>query len=813
MKISMFTDTNDLEKLSGIVKRVTFHSLETGWSVLKINPIDAKNKEITVTIHQSKVFAGATIDFYGNWVHHQKYGDQFKATKAVERKPATANALEKYLGSGLIKGIGPVFSKRIVSHFGKDTLEVFDTRIQRLTEVPGIAKKKLEMVQSAWTEHKDIKDVMLFLQEYDISTLFAVKIYKTYGKEAISVVSQNPYRLAQDIFGIGFFSADKVALSINPEMEESEQRIRAAIDHILDNSREEGHVFLTKDQITKQVNELLSRSIDEKISLLLQKMENEGVVKVRELSQTCYYAPSLYYDEEYIAKKIKTLAKKTQALDSDRLKQWIKNYTQKHSIFLSPEQEEAIINIVNYGFSVLTGGPGCGKTTTTRVLVALLRAMRKTVLLAAPTGRAAQRMTEVIGIKAKTIHRLLEWQPSAGGFKKNDQDPLKTNFLIIDECSMLDVHIASALLRSVSPYTQVVFIGDSDQLPSVGAGNIFKDIIASNTVPVFRLTKIFRQAKESYIIRFAHEINKGITPIIESPFHKPYIWQQRLDCLFIDSDEATKEQLHFIKRVKTMMSPVIPAKEDLYTNEYEFSIPEKFQHVDIEKLAQTKSHTEELKEVLKKVHPWSTLNYGLSATDTIKKIYIESIPKYFGKQIEIQILSPMIRGSLGTYNLNKLIQETLNPQKPGITSMRIGEKIFRIGDRVIQRRNNYDLQVFNGDIGKIIYINNEELNMQVEYKIGNGDNRFVTYEKETLSEIELAYAITIHKSQGSEFEAIIIPITTQHFTMLFRNLLYTGLTRAKKLAVFVGSRKALSIAVKNNKTMVRQTALETLLRS
>lgn len=815
MKTDMFTDKSASEKLSGIVKRVTFHSPETGWSVLKITPISTPNKEIAVTIHQSKVFAGATIDFYGTWSHHAKYGDQFKAVKAVERKPASANALEKYLGSGLIKGIGPVFAKRIVNHFGRDTLEVFDTRIERLLDVPGIARKKLEMVQSAWTEHKDIKDVMLFLQEYDISTLFAVKIYKTYGKEAISVVSKNPYKLAQDIFGIGFFSADKVALSINPNNEESDQRITAAIDHVLDNSREEGHVFLTLDQIIKQVNELLSKTLDEKITTLLQKMEKENIIKVRELDgTTCYYAPSLYYDEEHIAKKIKNLTKNKKKIDPDRLKQWIKNYTEKHQISLSPEQEEAIINIVQSGFSILTGGPGCGKTTTTRVLVALIQAMRKTVLLAAPTGRAAQRMTEVIGLQAKTIHRLLEWQPAAGGFKKNDQDPLKTNFLIVDECSMLDVHIASALLKAVSPHTQVVFIGDSDQLPSVGAGNIFKDIISSNSVPVFRLTKIFRQAQESSIIRFAHEINQGLSPIIESPFHKPYIWNQKLDCLFIDSEEATQEQLHFIKRVKTLAlkNPTQPDEEG-YTHEQEFSIPEKFQHVDIQKLSDTHSHIDELKQVLKKVHPWSTLNYGLSATETIKKIYTETIPKYFGKQTEIQILSPMIRGSLGTHNLNRLIQETANPQRPGVTSMRIGEKLFRLGDRIIQKRNNYDLQVFNGDIGRISYINNEELRMQVEFKTSKTESRFVNYEKETLSEIELAYAITIHKSQGSEFEAIIIPVATQHFTMLFRNLLYTGLTRAKKLAIFIGSRRALAIAVRNNKSMIRQTALETLLRN
>lgn len=826
MNTEMFTDQTQLERLSGVVVRITFHSIETGWSVLKVNPSGTPNKEVPVTLHQSKVFAGATMDFYGNWTHHPKYGEQFKAVKAVERQPASANALEKYLGSGLIKGVGPVYAKRIVDHFGKDTLDVFDTHIERLTEVPGIATKKLEMIQAAWVEHKDIKDVMLFLQEYDISTLFAVKIYKTYGKDAIQIVSENPYKLAQDIYGIGFFSADQVALSMKLDPE-SEQRIRAAIDHVLDSSREEGHCYLTLVQITKQVNELLTNSLDEQIAKLLDVMEQEGVIKTRTLSLAtkeqeatnikCYYSPSIYHDEEFIAKKVKELGKKRVTVDTKRVTNWIGKYTQKYSVSLSPEQEDAVIGIIQNGFSILTGGPGCGKTTTTRVLVALLKAMGKRVLLAAPTGRASQRMTEVIGEKAKTIHRLLEWQPAQGGFKKNDQDPLQANVLIVDECSMLDVHLAAALLRAVSPITQVLFIGDADQLPSVGAGNIFKDIIASGSVSVFHLTKIFRQAQESSIIRFAHEVNKGITPVIESPFHKPTVWQEKLDCLFIDSDEATQEQLHFIKRVKwlaksnaSLENKKSVNEESLYTNADEFIIPDKFQHVDIEKLAHTQTYVEELKEVMKRVHPWSSLNYGLSATDTIKKIYTESIPKYYGRKIEIQILSPMTRGSLGTYNLNKLIQEAVNPAQTGKSQLQLGERIFRVGDRVIQKRNNYDLQVFNGDIGKIKDIDNEDMKIQVEYKAGE-EIRAVEYEKEALSEIELAYAITIHKSQGSEFEAIIIPITTQHFNMLYRNLLYTGLTRAKKLAIFIGSRKALAMAVRNNKTTVRQTALENLL--
>lgn len=814
------------EKLSGIVKRITFHSPETGWTILKVNPFDKPLLEVPVVIHQSKVFAGATMDFYGNYTHHPKFGEQFKATKAVELKPASANALEKYLGSGLIKGIGPMYAKRIVDHFGKDTLEVFDTNITKLLDVPGIAKKKLETIVTAWEEHKDIKDVMMFLQGYDISTLFAVKIYKTYGKESISIVSENPYRLAKDIFGIGFFSADKIALNMKLG-EASEQRIGAAIDHVLDGSRDEGHCYLTKEQIIKQINELLQSSLDTPIATLLETMEKEGAIKVRilqekeitkEMPLKGYYAPSIYYDEEYVAKKIKELAKKNISVDTTRIKTWISKYCEKYKISLSDEQEASVIGITKHGFAILTGGPGCGKTTTTRVLVSLLQAMHRKVLLAAPTGRASQRMTEVIGIQAKTIHRLLEWQPSKGGFAKNDQDPLKTDVLIIDECSMLDVHLAAAVLRAVSKNTQVLFIGDADQLPSVGAGNIFKDIIASKKVQVFHLTKIFRQAQESLIIRFAHEINKGVTPRIESPIHRTTSWQEKVDCLFIDSDEATQEQLHFIKRVKIMKNSEsitqekVLEEEKMYLHNAEFVIPEKFQHVDIEKLLQSQTQIEELKRVLKTVHPWSTLHYGMTATDVVRKMYSETIPKYFGKQTEIQILTPMTKGSLGTVSLNRLIQQTVNPPRQGIAQIQLGERIFRVGDRIIQKRNNYDLNVFNGDIGRITAIDNEEMTVSVEYKSGS-ETRIVEYAKEALAEIDLAYAVTIHKSQGSEFEAIIIPVTTQHFNMLFRNLLYTGLTRAKRLAIFVGSRRALAMAVRNDKTLVRQTALEDLLKT
>jgi exodeoxyribonuclease V alpha subunit len=815
--------SNALEKLSGIVKRVTFHSPESGWSVLKVSPFSREQEEIAVTVHQSKVFAGATIDFYGEWVNHPKFGRQFKAVRVEERKPATANALEKYLGSGLIKGVGPVTAKRIVKYFGKDTLEVFEHEIERLTEVPGIAALKLKSISLAWKEHQEIRNVMMFLQSHGISTLFAVKIYKTYGQEAVPVVSENPYRLSQDIYGIGFFSADRVALSLGLA-EDSSARVKAAIGHVLQSAREEGHCYLTKEQILEQVEELISLYKPERIEYELKEMEKADELKTRYLLNaeeqvvSCYYAHSIFYDENYIAAKAKQLAKGKLNPPVQRLQQWITGYCQQKEIQLSDEQEASILQLVTHRMGILTGGPGCGKTTTTRVLVALLQAMGKDVLLAAPTGRAAQRMSEVIGLEAKTIHRLLEWEPAAGGFMKKEDNPLNCNFLIIDESSMLDVHLAAALLRAVPGNAQLLLIGDADQLPSVGAGNIFKDLIASGVVPTARLTKVFRQAQESKIITYAHQINGGTVPKIDSPFYNPKLWAEKSDCLFIDSEEATQEQLRFISRVKR--SYIQEREEELqqaaepdevYMKSSELTIPPKFEHVDLEKLIHADSHTDELQEVLRRVHPWSSLHWGYSAVDMVEKLYMDIIPKYYGKGAEVQILSPMSKGSLGTHNLNEVIQQAVNPPGGGKIQLTLGGRTFREGDRVIQRRNNYDLNVFNGDIGRIMSIDSEGMSCLVAFASGQ-EVREVAYEKEHLPELELAYAITIHKSQGSEFEVVIIPLVNQHFNMLFRNLIYTGLTRARKLAVFVGSRNALKTSVNKQNTALRQTALQWLLQ-
>ncbi len=814
------------ETVKGIVQRVTYHNADTGWSVLRVSPFNNPGSMETVTVHQTQVFAGATMEFHGVWTIHPQFGRQFKADRAIEKKPATAAALEKYLGSGLIHGVGPKTAARIVGHFRENTLEVFENDIDMLVEVPGIAGKKLEMIKEAWREHRMVREVMMFLQGHGISTLFAVRIYKKYGDQAICIVSEDPYRLAGDFYGIGFFSADKVALSLGLA-KDSQQRIVAAVRHVLAAGREQGHCYLLLTQIRAEVSLLLGFDSAGRLSDILRLMEGDNQLKVRVLNlpgeseQFCYYSKTLYYDEAFVARTISTMAYPL-TIDEKFISQWIDRYCRQQGVHLSGQQAIAVRSIAASRFSVLTGGPGCGKTTTTLVIVRLLEYLGKRVLLAAPTGRAAQRMSEVIGREAKTLHRLLEWQN--GTFQKNQEQPLRADVLIVDECSMLDISLTASLLKAVPPSCQVLLIGDADQLPAVGAGNVLRDIILSGVVAVFRLTEIFRQARASKIIEFAHQLNKGITPHIDSPFKKPELWTEKVDCLFIDSDEATKEQLDFVTRVKrtydfqTSHFEVLTTAENLFefrteerilsSYEQDFVIPKKFQHVDLQKIKAADGHVEELKAVLAKVHPWSTLHYGFAAVDAVVRLYLQWIPKYYGKDGEIQILSPMTRGSMGTANLNRIIQEAANPPAPGKAQLQVGERIFRTGDRVIHRRNNYELNVFNGDIGKITAIDNTALSCVVEFF---PDGRKVYYQKDDILELDLAYAITIHKSQGSEFSAVIIPVLTQHFKMLFRNLIYTGLTRARRLAVLVGTRKALAMAVHRQDTSKRQTALQLLL--
>ena len=839
--------SDQLERLIGIVERVTFHNADNGWTVLKVAPFREPNKRIAVLIHQVKVFAGATMEFQGSYSHHPKFGEQFKAVSAIEKKPATSAAMEKYLGSGLIKGVGPGIAKRIVGHFKERTLDVFENKITELLSVPGIAEKKLETIRLSWDEHKAIRDVMIFLQGYGISTLFATKIFKTYGAKAIQTVSENPYRLAQDIYGIGFFSADQIALAMGFERA-GIPRIEAGIKQVLSASREQGHCFLTEKQILAQTPELLREPMDpEKVISVLGSLLKTDQAKCRTLDrengpERCFYSKGLYFDELTAAKSISGLARISLEVDSKRIEAWVSRYCEKQSKKLSDEQFHAVCGIATQSFSILTGGPGCGKTTTTQVLFKLLSAMKKRVLLAAPTGRAAQRMSEVIGSQAKTLHRLLEWSPDKGGFKRDEKNQLECDFLIVDETSMLDISLAASLLKAVPPQAQVLFIGDPDQLPAVGAGDVLADLLKVEHLSRFRLTKVFRQAQASSIIRFAHEINTGSVPRILSPLAHPNAFSEGNDCLFLDADEATQDQIQFIEKAKSVIASTRSSSDGALLKQGEewigrmqttdagslevdrlfrperideaevrspvLVIPEKFKHVRLENQAQANSNTRELIEVIKNVHPWSSLHYGLTALDSVMRLYTKSIPEWLGPGTEIQVLTPQVRGSVGTLSLNASLQNISNPEAPSKRQLKLGEKILRQGDRVIQTRNNYDLGVFNGDIGQISQIDCEEMTCEVTF--AGGDERRVVFEKDDLTELSLAYAITIHKSQGSEFQAVIIPVLGQHYNMLFRNLIYTGLTRAKKLAIFVGTRKAFAMAVGQIDNRMRQTALTEL---
>ncbi len=816
------------EVIKGIVERVTFHNESNGWSVLKVkcfNDFDLS----TVIVHQTKVFAGATMKFTGSWGNHPKFGRQFTAQSAEEKKPASAAALEKYLGSGLIKGVGPKTARRIVKHFGSSTLDVFENSMDDLLEVPGIAQKKLLGIRYAWEEHRAIRDVMLFLQHHGISTLFAVRIFKKYGQKAIQIVSKNPYQLANDFYGIGFFSADKVALSFGIE-KDAPMRIFAAIRHILAASRDKGHCYLSMEQILASIQELLDLNLTGLVDTYLQLMEQDNLLKKRRLldsdglARFCYYSKSLYYDELNSAQDL-TRLNRSLDIDISQVDFWLKEYGKQHHIQLSEEQSKAVKGIAGCGLSILTGGPGCGKTTTTKSLVQLFVKLKKKVLLAAPTGRAAQRLGEVVGLEAKTIHRLLEFQN--GDFKRDRHNPLHCDVLVVDECSMLDISLSAALLSAMPHDGQLVLVGDSDQLPSVGPGNVLSDMISSGVIPIFHLKAIFRQARDSSIISYAHTINAGRIPDIPSPFKNPQLWNEKCDCLFIDSNEATQEQLRLIQKAKKQLDYV--SLEQEYGQEFLYggancskdlsaetgpahdneAWRKKSAHIDFGLLQTAENNAQELRAVLKKVHPWSSLYYGLTAGQVLLRLYTEWVPKYFGPDTEIQVLSPMTRGSLGTIKINQALQNAVNPGKEGKGEIRLGERIFRVGDRVIHRKNNYDLGVYNGDIGQIREINSIDITCKIYFP---SDNRIVEYQSDQISELDLAYGITIHKSQGSEFDCVIIPLVSQHFTMLFRNLIYTGLTRAKKLALFVGTRQALAMAISNIDTASRQTALGMLLR-
>ncbi|MBQ9345948.1 MAG: ATP-dependent RecD-like DNA helicase [Oscillibacter sp.] len=706
-----------MERLRCVVERITYHNEQNGYSVIKCRARGFQDL-VTVVGLMPEVHVGSVLALGGSWKVDAKYGRQFSADTFEETLPATVFGIEKYLGSGLIKGIGPKFAQRIVQQFGKDTLEVIEETPEKLIEVPGIGEIRVERIRKSWQEQKEIKNIMLFLQSHDVSTTHATKIYKTYGNESIQVVKENPYKLADDIWGIGFKTADTIAEKMGFE-HDRHVRLRSGLMYTLNQLAEDGHCYATREQLLKTGTELLAVE-EEKLSASLEQMIlQEDVVTEGE----AIYLPPFYYSEAGTAKRLLEIFRDSGGIQIDP--QGLSERIQAATGMAYDEiQMQAILTAVQSKILILTGGPGTGKTTTTLGIITAFREAGAEILLAAPTGRAAKRLSETTGMEAKTIHRLLEVKPP-DGYQRNAENPLAGDVLIVDECSMIDGMLMYSLLKAVPDTMTLIFVGDIDQLPSVGAGNVLRDMIESACFPVVRLTRIFRQAQTSRIIMSAHRVNSGKMP---------------------DLSNGRNSDFFFLEREN----------------------PE-------------------------------------SAAQTIVNLVRTRLPRsYRVRPGDIQVLTPMQRGVVGAANLNQALQEALNP---GADGLRRGGYLFRTGDKVMQIRNNYDKEVFNGDIGVI-----ERVDLEERVLFINFDSRSVEYDATELDELTLAYATTIHKAQGSEYPIVVMPVLMTHYVMLQRNLIYTGITRAKKALILVGTRKALSMAVHNVTFNQRNTMLKVRLQ-
>ena len=702
-------------KLRCVVEHIAYQNQENGWSVMKVK-VKGYDNLVTLTGSLLDVPVGSVLLVDGDWRVDPKYGQQFVAQSWTEVMPATLYGIEKYLGSGLVKGIGPAYARAIVSRFGLETIDVIENDIERLLEVPRLGKKRMEKICESWEKQKDIKEVMVFLQGHGVSTAFAAKIYRKYEKESIAKVKENPYQLADDIWGIGFKTADGIASKMGYEKNDP-RRCRSGILYTLNELAEEGHVYAEPEQLVEAAVKLLEAEEAPVRQALTTMMEAKDVIADNDV----IYLPPFYHAENGSAKRLHSLLSDNSLFNSDVAAEPEAEYGAKSGGIVYDEvQQAAIQKALDSKVMVLTGGPGTGKTTTTQGIIAAFKARHMSILLAAPTGRAAKRMTEATGMEAKTIHRLLEYSPM-DGYKRNEENPLEGDALIVDECSMIDILLFYNLMKAIPSNMRLILVGDIDQLPSVGAGNVLRDIIDSRQIPVVRLTRIFRQAQSSRIVMNAHAINAGQFPNIKNGLDT--------DFFFINQEDADE----MVKLIIGLVRDRLPKK------------------------------------------------YGFP-------------PK------EIQVLTPMQRGTVGAGNLNIELQNALNPTGPSLA--RSGYT-FRQGDKVMQIRNNYDKNVFNGDIGYITAVDTNDRTLTVTF-----DNRLVEYDITELDEIVLAYAITIHKSQGSEFPVVVMPVTMKHFVMLQRNLIYTGITRAKKICVLVGTTKALAYAIRNQTVSKRNTKLK-----
>lgn len=708
-----------MEHLRCVVERITYQNEDNGYTVLKC-AVKNYNDLVTVVGTMPDTHVGSVLSLDGYWKMDVKYGRQFSVEHFEETLPATVYGIEKYLGSGLVKGVGPKFAKRIVEKFGKDTLNVIEECPEELLNVPGIGKVRVDRIKTSWQEQKEIKNIMLFLQSHEVSTSHATKIFKTYGSESIEVVKENPYRLADDIWGIGFKTADSIAQKMGIDKEKF-IRLRSGIFYTLNKLAENGHCYANRKQLLEKAQELLE--VDEpEIQITLDEMlRTNDVIGDTGLEHEveAIYLPPYFFSETGCAKRLLRLMSVNRKIkvDPDVI---MKKVEAESEITYDEIQLEAVRTAISAKVMVLTGGPGTGKTTTTLGIISAYKQAGCKILLAAPTGRAAKRMSEATGMEAKTIHRLLEYKPPEG-YQKNEEHPLEGDVLILDECSMVDIMLMYNLLKAIPEHMSLILVGDIDQLPSVGAGNVLRDIIDSGSIPVVRLTRIFRQAQGSRIVMNAHRINKGET---------------------IDMRGGKDADFFFA------------AKE---TNQ--------------------------------------------EVVETIVQYCKTNLPRYYHVDPleDIQVLTPMQRGECGAVNLNQVLQETMNPSN---IFLRRGGTQYRLHDKVMQIRNDYDKEVFNGDIGNIVKVNMEDRELTVKF-----DDREVVYDVTELDELSLAYAVTIHKSQGSEYPIVVMPFTMSHFVMLQRNLLYTGVTRAKKILVLVGEKKAVFYAIKNETTTGRNTGL------